>query len=67
MRNSPLLDVAARQEGKMRRKCNGAKLCTDIMDSSRFVVTSGRRAFPTAVKVNCEVGWSVGKGECWDE
>ena len=27
----------------------------------------GRGAFPTAVKVHCEVCWSVGKGECWDE
>ena len=51
----------------MRRKCNGAKHSTEIVDLSRFVEVSGRRAFPTAVKANCEVDWSVGKGECWDE
>ena len=51
----------------MRQRCNGAKHSTEIMDSSRFVATSGRRVFPTAVKANCEVDWSVGKGECWDE
>jgi len=28
---------------------------------------SGRRAFPSAVKADCEVDWSDGKGECWDE
>ena len=28
---------------------------------------SGRGAFPSAVKADCEVDWSDGKGECWDE
>ena len=51
----------------MRRKCNGAKHSTEIVDLFRLGGTSGRGAFPTAVKADCEVDWSVGKGECWDE
>ena len=51
----------------MRQRCNGAKHSTEIMDSSDLFWTSGRRAFPSAVKADCEVDWSDGKGECWDE
>jgi hypothetical protein len=51
----------------MRRKFIGAKYTTESADLSVFELISGRGAFSTAVKVHCEVGWSVEKGECWDE
>jgi len=66
-------------EGKVRQKCSGTKFTAESVDSSRFIVMSGRGAFPTrvvkaarlellqTVKVCREACWSVGKGECWDE
>ena len=43
------------------------KIRRDLIIRSFSKSSSGRGASPSAVKVHCEVCWSVGEGECWDE
>ena len=45
MRNSSLLELRFIGEGKVRRKCNGAKHSTESVGSHLFIFASGRGAF----------------------
>ena len=61
MRNSSLLELRFIGEGKVRRKCNGAKHNTESVGSHLFIFASGRGAFLMQRRSTVKLAGALGR------